>query len=123
MKRPSGDQSVADLFCAVSRSNSSFPAPLVGFRYKLFSSFRGEPKAIRLPSGDQTGLLSGASFEVKRLSTPRLTSSNQISVLPFASRRSAKWLPSGESEGSIGFSLSEAPTFPISLPDRSNHTN
>src|SRR5262245_11574686 len=85
--------------------------------------FRFELNTMRLPFGDQIGYISRAVSEVNRVSTPRAVSSNQRLGLPRTDRLSATRRPSGESEALDGVPLSGSPTFEISLPDRSNHTN
>src|SRR5439155_26672114 len=64
-----------------------------------------------------------AGSNVKRLSTPRASSSNQTSLFPLTDRVSATRPPSGDKEGLAEVALSRFPTLSISLPERSNHTN
>src|SRR5438132_9319876 len=50
-KRPSEDQSFGALACSDSSSNSSAPAPLDNFQYRLKTPFRLDWNTTRLPSG------------------------------------------------------------------------
>src|ERR1035441_9080284 len=82
---------------------------------------RSEVKAIRVPSGDQMGLILSAGSKVSRVLLPRSRSKTQMSrVLVCGSRmQTASLLSSGESEG-----LEESATWPMAasfLPVRSNH--
>src|SRR5262245_49387525 len=98
MYRPSRDQSVGRLEGAVLSRASSCPTPLVAFWYTLLPEKR---KAIRLPSGDQTGFEFDLELNVNREAPPRTRSCNQMSEIPVCgSRREiATALPSGEIAG------------------------
>src|SRR5205823_9676798 len=81
MYRPSGDQSVDSIpvLLIVEDCNSRFgiPPAASGFSYRSALT----ENARRLPSGDHTGKNSAVGSVVKRVTTPRVVSSNQISVL------------------------------------------
>src|SRR5262245_10229254 len=49
-------QSCGNLLFGVSSSNSSAPTPLTAFTWRLKGPFRLDRNAMRIPSGDQTGL-------------------------------------------------------------------
>src|SRR5947209_5471866 len=74
MNRPSFDQSFTYLLFAFSSNNSSAPAPLDGFVYRLKVPFLFESNAIRIPSGDQTELMSFPGSNVNRVVPPLTTS-------------------------------------------------
>src|SRR2546428_3176695 len=84
---------------------------------------RFEEKTMRLPSGDQTGLLSSAGSKVNREDVLRARSINQMSAEP--PRRSRRLTATRFSSGESREELSAAgiPPGARSLPPRSNQAS
>src|SRR6188474_1958072 len=99
MNRPSADQETGALFSADSRTGISLSAPLTDFRNTSWTTEpcrRDDPKARRLPSGDQVGYDSLAVSDVNRRGAPRATSINQMSPLLSIRRSTATMRASGD---------------------------
>src|SRR5262249_44809084 len=81
--RPSADQSAGTFEPSEWKRSRSSPTPLEDFSKRSSSSLLGpDPKAMRLPSGDQTGSHVGLSPAVSLATTPRVTSACQSSRPP-----------------------------------------
>ena len=110
---------MARLVVVESSSRSSCPLPSVGIWKSLVTPSRPEEKAIRVPSGFQTGCWSQAAWRVSGMLTPRDESISQMSVLPASLcwRRSAIRLPFGDSAG-LRPPADSAPRLPVCFPSR-----
>src|SRR6266498_5238573 len=122
MNRPSEDQSSTNFVLFDLKSSSSFPEPLEDLQYRSNGPVRFDEKTTRLPSGDQTGLVSTAGSNVNRELLP-VISISQISLpeIVGSDRATATLVSSGDRDGAM--IRSAVPTVPSCLPVRSSHVS
>ena len=117
---PSGDQSVGKLR---RRAKLSFDLTAGRcFLERKFPPARSDLKMMRVPSGDQIGEVSVSAWDVNLVSTPRATSSSQMSdvLVSGSTRPMASRVPSGDSR-KLTSPISVA--VPSACPSRSNHVS